>query len=211
MEKEFLAVESGFKDGLDGYEGFRQDQQKTSLTIKGIFESLDVWREERGLQRTVGNIAANIGEEIVEYLRAENDEQRVDALCDMFVFSENAINALGLEKTRVLINICSSYKKRLHYFNQEQMINSLCSEFAYLISRRDTEIFTSLNVISLTARNIIIKMGYNFLIAMDETLKEIHSRTGAMNEATGKWEKFKTKEAMALWYKADYAKARIIK
>lgn len=36
MEKEFLAVESGFKDGLDGYEGFRQDQQKTSLTIKGL-------------------------------------------------------------------------------------------------------------------------------------------------------------------------------
>ena len=64
-------------------------------TIEDILLSLENWREERGLQRTVGNIAANIGEEIVEYLRAENDEQRVDALCDMFVFSVNALRAIG--------------------------------------------------------------------------------------------------------------------
>jgi len=45
-------------------------------------------------------------------------------------------------------------------------------------------------------------------VAMDETLKEINSRTGAFNAETGKWEKFKTPEAIALWYAADYEKAK---
>ncbi len=40
------------------------------------------------------------------------------------------------------------------------------------------------------------------------TLKEISSRTGSWNPVTGKWEKFKTPEAMAKWYSADYSKAK---
>lgn len=51
--------------------------------------------------------------------------------------------------------------------------------------------------------------GYDPNVAMDETLKEINSRTGAFNPETGKWEKFKTPEAMALWYAADYSKAKL--
>ena len=205
MEKEFLAVESGFKDGLDGYEGFRQDQQKTSLTIKGIFESLDVWREERGLQRTVGNIAANIGEEIVEYLRAENDEQRVDALCDMFVFSVNAICAMDkFEYASLEINLCISNPSIVTFTYMGEIIFcfSRIAEFGYT---RHVELLIRIVV---CAKAQLEQLGYNFLIAMDETLKEIHSRTGAMNEVTGKWEKFKTEEAKALWYKADYSKAK---
>ena len=34
--------------------------------------------------------------------------------------------------------------------------------------------------------------------------KEIDSRTGAYNPEKKKWIKFKTPEAMKLWYKADY-------
>lgn len=63
--------------------------------------------------------------------------------------------------------------------------------------------------IAVYAKQQIEYHSYDFLIVMDETLKKIHSRTGAMNEATGKWEKFKTEEAMALWYKADYSKAKL--
>ena len=58
------------------------------------------------------------------------------------------------------------------------------------------------------AVNAIKLRGYNPNIAMDETLKEINSRTGAFNPETGKWEKFKTPEAMALWYAAAYEKAK---
>jgi hypothetical protein len=51
-------------------------------------------------------------------------------------------------------------------------------------------------------------MGYNAEIAMDETIKEISSRKGAYNKKSEKWEKFKDKESMKLWYKANYSKAK---
>jgi hypothetical protein len=60
------------------------------------------------------------------------------------------------------------------------------------------------------AANAMRIRGYDPNISMDETLKEINSRTGSFNPDTGKWEKFKTPEAMALWYSADYNKAKIL-
>lgn len=59
------------------------------------------------------------------------------------------------------------------------------------------------------AANAMRIRGYDPNVAMEETLKEINSRTGAFNPETGKWEKFKTPEAMALWYSADYNKAKL--
>ena len=48
-----------------------------------IFGELKIWREERGLQDTVGNIEGNLAEELTELLRATTTEDKVDALCDM--------------------------------------------------------------------------------------------------------------------------------
>lgn len=109
-----------------------------------MFQSLKEWREERGLQSTIGNIQGNLCEELTEYLRANTVDEQIDALCDIVVFSINAIEAKG----------------------------------------------------------------YDAELCMKETLKEIHSRKGAMNKESGKWEKFKTDDAKALWYKADYSKAK---
>ena len=108
-----------------------------------IFQSLAQWREERGLQNQIGNVAGNICEELTEYLRATTVEDEINALCDMVVFAINAIEAKG----------------------------------------------------------------YNAEICMNETLKEIHSRKGDFNPELNKWEKFRTPEAMGLWYSADYRKA----
>ena len=51
--------------------------------------------------------------------------------------------------------------------------------------------------------------GYNFEIAMLETIKEISSRTGSYDEKAKKWVKDISDEAQAKRYKADYEKARI--
>ena len=51
--------------------------------------------------------------------------------------------------------------------------------------------------------------GFNFEIAMLETIKEISSRTGTYDEKAKKWVKDESDEAKAKWYKADYEKARI--
>lgn len=50
------------------------------------------------------------------------------------------------------------------------------------------------------------KHAINPELALAETYKEISSRTGAWSDAEGKWLKYKTPEAMALWYEADYSK-----
>lgn len=176
--------------------------------IEDIFTSLNTWREERGLQNTVGNIAANIGEEIVEYLRAENDEQRVDALCDLFVFSVNALYASDHDKYNYFISsyyIKMSYRlDRNWFFDIVECFSSLCRD--EVIIAQNIGILGHISQYSIFQ---IEKLGFDFLIAMDETLKEIHSRTGAWNNNTRKWEKFKTEEAKALWYKADYSKAKL--
>ncbi len=115
---------------------------------KSYFDKINDWADERGLTNNPWDKSAQasfIAEELSEFLRAKDDNQEIDALCDMIVFAANAIK----------------------------------------------------------------NKGYDPNIAMDETLKEISSRTGAFNEATGKWEKFKTQEAMELWYAADYSKAKI--
>ena len=57
--------------------------------------------------------------------------------------------------------------------------------------------------------NAIKLKGYDPNVAMEETLKEISSRTGSWNPESGKWEKFKTPEAMSKWYSANYSKAKL--
>jgi len=81
------------------------------------------------------------------------------------------------------------------------------SEFLRAKNGND-EIDALCDVIVFAVNAMRIK-GYNPNVAMQETLKEISSRTGAFNPETGKWEKFKTAEAMSLWYSADYDKAKI--
>ena len=44
-----------------------------------MFESLKQWREERGLQNTVGNIEGNLAEELTELLRATTTEDKIEA------------------------------------------------------------------------------------------------------------------------------------
>lgn len=105
-----------------------------------MFNSLKQWREERGLENTVGDIVSNLLEELTELSRAYNQDEAIDALCDIIVFSVNAIEAKGYDAEK----------------------------------------------------------------CMQETLKEIHSRKGAFNPNSGKWEKFKDEESKKQWYKANY-------
>jgi len=54
------------------------------------------------------------------------------------------------------------------------------------------------------AINAIEAKGYDAEACINETIKEISSRTGAYNSDTKKWEKFKTDKAISIWYEADY-------
>ena len=70
----------------------------------------------------------------------------------------------------------------------------------------EEECLDALCDIIVVATGAIYKLGYDADKAMDETLKEINSRTGMINQSTGKWEKYTHKEAMDKHYKARYNK-----
>lgn len=57
--------------------------------------------------------------------------------------------------------------------------------------------------------NELIKIGFDPDKVMSEVMLELNSRTGAYSEETKKWQKFKTPEAMALWYEADFTNCRL--
>jgi len=67
----------------------------------------------------------------------------------------------------------------------------------------------SLADISVFVQVEMAKMGYHPDKVLEETYKEINSRTGAWSEKDQKWKKFKTPEAVAKWVKADYSKCKI--
>ena len=56
------------------------------------------------------------------------------------------------------------------------------------------------------AINAIEQTGFYAEKVMAETLKEINSRKGAINNETKKWEKYKDDYHKSLWYKAEYSK-----
>lgn len=74
----------------------------------------------------------------------------------------------------------------------------------YLAIVRDTDIEAFVEVCFSAMRSY----GYDPFKAMDETIKEISSRTGHFDDTINKFVKDKSPEAMSRWYKADYSKAR---
>ena len=119
------------------------------------------------------------------------EHEIIDALCDIAVFTINA----GAD-------IRDEYKP---------------------LSIDTTDTFSDLNCLLLYASTFDFKKillncavlcehyGFNFELAMLETIKEISSRTGSYNETTKKWEKYTSDEAQAKWYSANYELARIEK
>ena len=98
---------------------------------------------------------------------------------------------------------------------------SLEAEYKMLMEELDEFVCASLKVnnshdlvdamadVIVIATGTIYKLGYDADKVMDEVLKEINSRTGSFNEATGKWEKDKSPEAQARWYKADFSRCKL--
>lgn len=168
-----------------------------------IFNRLENWRKERGLDLSQGfgfdldKQVSFITEEVTEYLRAENEYEEVDALCDIMVFCINGSSLLVDPKSRYeFVDI-----------NSDVSIYDIFEQLSSIKSMGDQTHHSFFNCID-TCRVILRDMGYDLNKCMDETLKEIESRRGGFNSISGKWEKFKDEESKKLWYKADYSKCK---
>ena len=88
-----------------------------------------------------------------------------------------------------------------------ETIDALCDKYVYatvdLLKKNSNYEYLN-DAIESVENTFKHEFGCDIYIALDETLKEIESRTGAWSNEHGKWKKFTTPEAKALWYKADY-------
>ena len=196
------------------------------IDLTEIYKGLAEWRAERGItaESQKAGYLVNVMEEFGElaqalryYDRALVDEcsyckaikqkaehEIIDALCDISVFTINAWADIPCELKRTEIELRKSSLDADYIL--KQMVEK-CARFSYF----EWGEASAFNIILINCAYLCEHYGFNFQIAMDETIKEISSRTGAYDENAKKWVKDESDEARAKWHKADYEKARIEK
>ena len=194
------------------------------IHLNEIYKGLDEWRAERGItaKSQKEGYLVNIMEELGElaqalryYDRALIDEcsyckaikqtaehEIIDALCDISVLTINAWADMPCEFKRTEIEFKKSSLNADYIL--KQMVEK-CARFSYF----EWGEASAFNIILINCAYLCEHYGYNFEIAMLETIKEISSRTGSYDEVSKKWIKDESDEARAKWYQADYEKARI--
>ena len=192
------------------------------IDLTEIYKGLDEWRAKRGItaESQKAGYLVNIMEELGELALALRDYEKfsateqdtakkqkaeyeiIDALCDISVFTINAWADIPCELKRTEIELRKSSLDADYIL--KQMVEK-CARFSYF-EWGETSAF---NIILINCAYLCEHYGFNFQIAMDETIKEISSRTGAYDENAKKWVKDESDEARAKWHKADYEKARI--
>ena len=192
------------------------------INLKQIYKGLDEWRAERGItaESQKAGYLVNVMEEFGELASALRDYEKfsateqdtakkqkaeyeiIDALCDISVFTINAWADIPCELKRTEIELRKSSLDADYIL--KQMVEK-CARFSYF----EWGEASAFNIILINCAYLCEHYGFNFEIAMLETIKEISSRTGAYDENAKKWVKDESDEAKAKWYQADYEKARI--
>ena len=171
--------------------------RQSAIELSAIYEKLNEWKAERYLSldnQRVGyysNILEELGE-LSEAMRANDSNGYIDALCDVIVFSVNALEEYRYCPT--VLNITRNTPR-------ETLLRILLHEISKYGRNWESRCVCNIyNICSLLA----IQEGYSLYPSMLETIKEISSRTGSYDPSIGKWIKDKSPEAMAKWYKANY-------
>lgn len=193
-----------------------------TINLEQIYAGLKAWRHERGItaESQKAGYLVNVMEELGELATALREYERfskpsypypknkkyaehgiIDALCDISVFTINAGADIG-EVKRTEIELKKSSLDADYIL--KQMVEK-CARLSYF-EWGETSAF---NIILINCAYLCEYYGFNFQIAMDETIKEISSRTGAYDENAKKWVKDESDEAKAKWYQANYELARI--
>lgn len=170
--------------------------------IRMLFQSLNEWKAERCLsldnQREgyLRNIMEELGE-LAEAVKQGNSEEYIDALCDIVVFSINALDEYSYSATSMTITRNTS---------RETLYRNLLHEIAKYARDWDTKYLCNIYHV---CKILAMQGNYDLFIAMDKTIKEISSRTGHYSASLKKWVKDTSPEAKSKWYKANYGKCTL--
>lgn len=193
----------------EGY--LRNIMEELGELAVGLRDYEKIKNGERALRAGTFDIKSTLGEMIIfegttkgeiEITLEKAEHEIIDALCDIVVLTINAGEHIPCEFKRTEIELKKSS------LNADYILKQLVEKCA-LFSYFEWVEPSTFNIILINCAYLCEHYGYNFELAMLETIKEISSRTGSYNEATKKWEKDLSDEAQAKWYKADYEKARL--
>ena len=199
--------------------------KKMKINLNEIYSQLEAWRDERGItdesqkEGYLRNVMEEFGElaaglrNYVSWSKCDlrfcqihkemAEREIVDAICDISVFTINAGADIPCEVKPLIIE-----PKR------EFSIADIFVAIADFI-RADNDVapfnYYNFAFILKYCASVCEHYGYNFELAMLETIKEISSRTGSYDEKAKKWIKDSSDEARAKWYSANYELARIKK
>ena len=184
------------------------------IDLNEIYKGLKAWRHERKItaESQKAGYLVNVMEEFGELATALREYERfskpsypypknkkyaeygiIDALCDICVFTINAGADIIPDEIDTRNNQSLSFLLAwINYFESSNFVKHA-------------------NDVLMCCASVCEQYGFDFQIAMDETIKEISSRTGSYDEVSKKWVKDESDEAKAKWYQANYELARIKK
>ena len=171
-----------------------------------IGKQLKEWATERKIAKQESDrngFCSNIVEEMHEYalaVLADDIHEKIDAWCDIIVFSEVESIKLGIDPDK---NIYPFNKDFDVFFGVTLVLGE------WLEAETTLQKSQALGNLVDIAKNVITTMGYDTDKCLQETFKEINSRTGEWNPEAQKWQKYTTPEAKKKWYKADYSRCKI--
>ena len=193
------------------------------INLTEIYAQLEVWRDERKItaesqrQGYIRNVMEELGElaqalrDYEKFSATEQDAAKkqkaeyeiIDALCDISVFTINA----GADLPRAVKPLIIEAKRE---FSVADIFVAI-ADFIRADENGSPFNYYDFALILKYCASVCELYGFDFQIAMDETIKEISSRTGAYDENAKKWVKDESDEARAKWYQANYELARIEK
>lgn len=173
------------------------------------------WRDERHLsiESQRAGLMGSLCEEMAEYYRATNESEKIDALCDTYVFCMNSID-VSFRYLKDMLNghlkvFIINTDRRFFLLSQIERYLKIYKNIKIKGSYAENDFHKHLYILMKNVENEAQELGYNFYKCMLETIKEISSRTGHYDKNIHKFVKDKSDEAVKKWYKADYSKCRI--
>ena len=195
------------------------------INLTEIYKGLAEWRAERGItaesqkEGYIVNVMEELGElaaglrnyaswskcdlRFCQIHKEMAERLIVDAICDIAVLTINVGADINCNEKLESINTTTQTTR---CNSSLSFLLSECGNFDYYGKLSSYACF---NQILLSCAKLCEHYGFNFEIAMLETIKEISSRTGSYDEKAKKWIKDTSDEARKKWYSANYELARI--
>lgn len=180
--------------------------------MKQLFERIIAWHEKNlpaGLPYEalpqIGFLLEELHEANKEFISG-NTDKAVGEICDLIVFSVNAMALI--EYGKMILDFDFTCKKYKELVSNIDVIKQLTMSIYSVMSNIKDELLLSIaygHLIDNCCRSINA-LGYSPEIALEETVKKIESRRGEWDASIGKWVKEKNQPDV---YVPDYSLARL--